>query len=141
MANITRFDPFNELDDVFKGLFVRPMQFGLEPPAKISLKVDVTKTDDTYSVKAEMPGVRKDDINVAIDGNQITISGEVKKEKEEKKGEEVIRSERYYGKVSRSFTLPHEVDEGKSSAKYADGVLQLTLPTKVKSTGRKLTVN
>ena len=141
MANLTRFDPSNDFDDVFKGLFVRPMQFGLEPSAKMSLKVDVTKADDTYSVKAEMPGVKKDEINVEIDGNQITISGEVKKEKEEKKGEEVIRRERYYGRVSRSFTLPHEVDESKAIAKYADGVLQLTLPTKVKSAGRKLTVN
>lgn len=76
-----------------------------------------------------------------IDGNEVTISGEVKKEKKEKKGEEVIRSERYYGKVSRTFSLPHEVDEAKASAKYADGVLQLMLPTKAKSSSRKLSVN
>ena len=141
MANITRFEPFNDLDELFKGFFVRPMRFDLDVPAQLNVKIDVTKTDDTYTVKAEMPGVKKDDINVSIDGSQITISGEVKKEKEEKKGEEVIRSERYYGKVSRSFTLPHEVDETKSRANYADGVLQLTLPTKAKVGGKKLTVN
>ena len=117
MANITRFDPFNEMDDLFKGLFVRPMRFDLEMPVEMKLKMDVTKADDSYTVKAEMPGIKKEDIQVSIDGNQVTISGEVKKESEEKKGEEIIRSERYYGKVSRSFTLPHEVDEAKAVAK------------------------
>ena len=141
MANITRFEPFNELDDLFKGFFVRPMRFDRDVPSQLSVKADVTKTDDTYTVKAEMPGVKKEDINVSIDGNQITIAGEVKKEKEEKKGEEVIRSERYYGRVSRSFTLPHDVDEAKAKANYADGVLQLTLPTKTKTNGRKLAIS
>ena len=141
MANITRFEPFNDLDDLFKGFFVRPMRFDLDVPAQLNVKIDVTKTDDTYTVKAEMPGVKKDDINVSIDGSQITISGEVKKEKEERKGEQAIRSERYYGRVSRSFALPLEVDEAKSTANYADGVLQLTLPTKARAGGKKLTVN
>ena len=141
MANITRFDPFTDFDDLFKGFLVRPLRYDLEAPAQVNIKVDVTRTDDTYSVKAEMPGIKKDDISVSIDGSQVTIAGEVKKEKEEKKGEEVIRSERYYGKVSRSFTLPQEVDEGKAQAKYADGVLNLTLPVKSKAGSRKLTVN
>jgi HSP20 family protein len=141
MANITRFDPFNDMDDMFKGLFVRPMRFELEGAQAIRMKVDVTKTDDTYTVKAEIPGVRKDDIHVAVDGNEVTISGEIKKESDEKKGEEVIRSERYYGKVSRSFTLPHDVDDTRVVAKYADGVLKLTLPLKVKAANRKITVS
>lgn len=141
MANITRFDPFNDMDDLFKGLFVRPMRFDLDVAPQMNIKMDVTRTDDSYTVKAELPGVKKDDIHVSIDGNQVTISGEIKKEKEEKKGEEVIRSERYYGKVSRSFTLPHELDESKSNARYSDGVLQLTLPTRAKSSSRKLTVS
>jgi HSP20 family protein len=88
-----------------------------------------------------MPGVKKDDIQVSIDGNQVTVSGEVRKEGEQKKGEEVVRSERYYGKVSRSLTLPHDVDEAGVVAKYADGVLNLTLPMKSKSVSRKITVN
>src|SRR4030095_400207 len=141
MANITRFEPFSDLDDPVEGFFARPMRFDLDAPKDLTLKVDVTKTDDTYTVKAEMPGVKKEDINVAIEGGQVTISGELKKEKEEKKGEEVIRSERYYGKVSRSFTLPFDIDEAKSKASYADGVLQLTLPTRAKTSGKKLTVN
>lgn len=141
MANITRYDPFNDIDDLFKGLFVRPMRFDLDVAPQMRLKVDVSKTEDTYIVKAEIPGVNKDDIQVSIDGNEVTISGEIKKESEEKKGEEVLRSERYYGKVSRSFTLPHDVDEAKVVAKYADGVLKLTLPMKSKSASKKITVN
>lgn len=140
MANITRYDPFNDMDDLFKGLFVRPMRFDLETP-QMRMKMDVTKADDSYTVKADIPGVKKGDIQVSIDGNEVTISGEIKKETEEKKGEEVIRSERYYGKVARSFTLPHEVDEAKVVAKYDDGVLKLTLPMKAKATSRKITVN
>ena len=141
MANITRYEPFGDLDNLFKGFFVRPMRFDLDVPGEMTVKLDVTRTDDTYSVKAEMPGVRKEDINVSIDGNEVTIAGEVKREKEEKKGEEVIRSERYYGKVFRSFTLPHEVDEAKAVARYADGVLNLTLPVRAKATTRKLAVS
>ena len=141
MANITRYDPFNDMDDLFKGLFVRPMRFDLDVGPQMRMKIDVTKAEDTYTVKAEIPGVKKDDIQVSIEGNEVTISGEIKKESEEKKGEEVLRSERYYGKVSRSFTLPHDVDEAKVVAKYADGVLKLTLPMKSKSASKKITVN
>ena len=141
MANITRFDPFNEMDDFFKGLFLRPVRLDVENDMQMRLKVDVTKGDDAYIVKAEIPGVAKDDIQVTVDGREITIAGEVRKEKEEKKGEEVIRSERYYGAVSRSFTLPHEVDESKVVAKSSDGVLTLTLPMKVKSSAKKIAVH
>lgn len=141
MANLTRFDPFNDMDDLFKGLFVRPMRIGREAMPELQVRMDVTRADDTYTVKAEMPGVKKDDIHVSIEGSQVTVSGEVKKESEQKKGEEVIRSERYYGKVSRSFTLPLEVDEAKVVAKYADGVLNLTLPVKSRATRRQVVVN
>jgi HSP20 family protein len=141
MANITRYDPFNELDDMFKGLFVRPMRFDLDLAPQMRMKIDVSKADDTYTVKADIPGVKKDDIQVSVDGNEVTISGEIKKETEEKKGEEVLRSERYYGKISRSFTLPNDVDESKVTAKYADGVLKVTLPVKAASKSKKITVS
>lgn len=141
MANVTRYDPFTDLDDLFKGFFVRPLRFDGDLPEKMSIKVDVSKADDSYTVKAEMPGVNKEDIHVSIDGNMITISGEVKKESEQKKGEEVLRSERYYGRISRSFTLPQDIDESKSKASYNDGVLQLTLATKAAAGSRKLVVS
>ena len=141
MANLTRYEPFGDMDDLFKGLFVRPMRLGTDAAPALQVKMDVTRSDDSYAVKAEMPGVKKEDIHVSIDGSQVTISGEVRKESEQKKGEEVIRSERYYGTISRSFVLPQELDEAKVVAKYADGVLNLTLPVKVKSAGRKIVVN
>lgn len=148
MANIIRFDPFNELarldpfgnmDDLFKGFMLRPVFRGME--AEPQIKLDVTEEDKAYLVKAEIPGVKKEDIHVSIDGNQVSISAEVKKEKEEKEGKKLIRSERYYGKVYRSFTLDHEVDQGGAQAKYADGVLEVTLPKKPGTAAKKITVS
>jgi HSP20 family protein len=141
MADIMRYDPFSDIDELFKGFFVRPMRFDLAGTQPMRMRVDVTRSNDAYTVKAEMPGVKKEDIEISIDGNEVTISGEIKKEAEEKKGEEVVRSERYYGKISRSFTLAHEVDEAKASAKYTDGVLKLTLPLKAKSATKKIAVS
>ena len=147
MANITRYDPFEELarfrpladfDDLFKGFRMRPWlsEADMEP----RIKVDVSEAEATYSVKAEIPGVKKEDIHVAIDGNQVSIEAEVKKEKEEKKGEKVVRSERYFGKVSRAFRLGQEIDEAGASARYSDGVLELTLPKKATAAAKQLRI-
>jgi HSP20 family protein len=146
MANLTRFNPFEELagfrplanfDDLIKGFSLRPWtEAEIEP----RIKVDVSETEAAYAVKAEIPGVKKEDIHVAIEGNQVSIEAEVKKEKEEKKGEKVVRSERYYGKQSRSFTLATEIDSGKSEAKYSDGVLELKLPKKANGSSKELKV-
>lgn len=141
MANLTRFDPWAaDFDDLFKGLLVRPVRFDIEGMPKLQMKLDVKKSNGSYTVSAELPGVKKEDIHVDIDGDQVTISAEVKKESEEKKGEQVLRSERYYGKLERSFTLDNDVDEAKAEAKYADGVLKLVLPTKEKSHGKRVAV-
>jgi HSP20 family protein len=112
----------------------------IDMPESMQLKMDVTRSDEGYVVKVEMPGVKKEDIHVTVDGSQVTISGEVKRESEEKQDEQVIRSERYYGKVARSFTLPQDIDEAKVAAQYNDGVLELKLPRKAKSAGRKIEV-
>ena len=141
MTAIKRYDPFGELDDMFKGFWLRPMRFDVDLPQQLQIKLDVKASDWAYNVSAELPGVKKDDIKVDIDGNRVTISAEVKKETEEKKGEEVIRSERYYGALSRTFTLDADVDEAKAEAKYADGVLKLTLPKKMAATRKRLSVN
>ncbi|HWR77486.1 MAG TPA: Hsp20/alpha crystallin family protein [Thiobacillus sp.] len=146
MANITRYDPFNltrhdpfgDLDDLFKGFFVRPAL--LEGQPQMQIKMDVKEDDNAYTVHADIPGVKKEDIQVSIEGNQVSISAESKMEKEEKKGEKVLRSERYYGKVARSFTLAHDVDEAKAQAKYNDGVLELTLPKKATTSAKKLAI-
>jgi HSP20 family protein len=137
MANITRYDPFDDMfGDLLKGFFVRPVSF--EGPSQSPVKVDVTEDDHAYKVKAELPGVKKEDINVSIDGSQISINAEVKKEHEEKDGERVLRSERYYGKFSRSFALSQDVDESTAQAKYSDGVLELILPKKTAVSAKKL---
>jgi HSP20 family protein len=139
MANITRFSPTSDaLDDLFRGFFMRPVHF--DGQSEIQVKMDVTEDDKVYKVHAEMPGVRKDDIHVNIDGNQVSISAEVKNEKEVKEGERLLRSERYYGSVSRTFALAQEVDESASQAKYTDGVLELTLPKKAAASSKKLVI-
>jgi HSP20 family protein len=141
MSNLTRVDPFSAgFDDWFKGLMLRPMRMDIDMPESMQLKMDVTRSDEGYVVKAEMPGVKKEDIHVTVDGSQVTISGEVKRESEEKQDEQVIRSERYYGKVARSFTLPQDIDEAKVAAQCNDGVLELKLPRKAQSAGRKIEV-
>ena len=135
LSNLFDIDPF---DDAFRG-FPRPWR--LEPmgqPPRI--KIDLTEHDNDYAVKAEIPGVRKEDIDVRIEGNLVTISAEVKKDKEEKKDGRVLRSEREYGYASRSFTLASAVDDSKADAKYANGVLELVLPKKASSSGKKLTI-
>jgi HSP20 family protein len=134
MASIQRFDPFNELvDDLFKGFLVRPLAYDGRGDGAASLpraKVDVAERNGAYVVTAELPGVKKEDIQVTTDGAQVTLAAEVKREREVEKDERVLHTERTFGKVTRSFTLPQEVDESKAEAKFENGVLQLTLPKK-----------
>lgn len=140
MANITRFDPFSaNLDDFIKGMFLRPVRFDIDAP-EVQIKLNITRSDSAYQVDAEMPGVKKEDIHVSVDGSLVTITGEVKKEKEEKKGDQVVRSERYFGKVERSFSLPHDIDEAHVDAKFSDGVLKLMLPLREKSKAKAIEI-
>ncbi|MBY0579444.1 MAG: Hsp20/alpha crystallin family protein [Burkholderiales bacterium] len=143
MANITRWDPFrlepfdDAIDNLFKGFMVRPFSMGTESP---QIKLDVKEDDKAYTVHADIPGVKKEDIHVTIDGNRVSLSAEVRKEKEEKKGETILRSERCFGKVYRAFSLGQEVDEEAAHAKYSDGVLELTLPKKAPVESKRLTI-
>ena len=89
---------------------------------------------------ADLPGVKKEDIHVDIDGAQLTLTAEVKREKETAEDERVLHSERVFGKVSRSFTLPQELDEAKAEAKFRDGVLELTLPKKAAAARKAITI-
>ena len=144
MADITRYDPFGDvtslLDDLSKGFFLRPLSVPTPAGLPTRIKVDVKEDDSAYTVHAEIPGVKKEDIHVTVEGNQVSISAESRTEKEEKQGDKVLRSERYCGKVARSFTLAHDVDDAKAEAKYADGVLELTLPKRAANTTKKLTI-
>jgi HSP20 family protein len=102
--------------------------------------VDAAEDDKAYRISAEIPGVRKEDIKVSVVDNEVTISAEVKSQSEKKEGERIVHSERYYGAVSRSFTLPQAVDEEGAQAKYDNGVLTLTLPKRDNSRFRKIIV-
>jgi len=128
-------------DDPFKGMFLRPVRLDWDALPELQIKLDVTETADAYEVSAEMAGVKKEDIKVTVDGNVVRISAEAKKESEEKKGDQVLRSERYYGMLERAFTLDSDVDDTKVDAKYADGVLKLKLPKKAASATRRITVS
>jgi len=133
-------DPFalDPIDDVFRNL-MRPWRMDLASQAP-QIKIDLSETDDKYTVKAEIPGVKKEDIDVRIDGSLVSIGAEVKNESEEKKDGRVLRSERRYGYASRSFTLASEVDDSKSEARYENGVLQLVLPKKAGTASKKLAI-
>ena len=143
MASIARFSPFDEtFNDLFRGFLVRPADYD-SPTMAAQFRVDVAENDGAYTLRAEIPGVKKEDIGVTIDGDTVAISAEVKNEKNEKdvkNGERVLRSERYYGKVYRAFALGQAVDEAGANAKYADGVLELTLPKKAAVQAKRITI-
>jgi HSP20 family protein len=139
MSRLSVYDPFAEVfPELFRGFF-QPTARGSDDGA-LEVRLDVKESEGEYQVQAEMPGVKKDDIHVQIDGNRVSIGAEVKRESEQKEGERVLRSERYYGSVGRSFQLASEIDESAASAKFEDGVLKLTLPKKQVPTAKRLQI-
>lgn len=141
MSNLRLLDPaFSDNFETALRRFFSPTAFEREAQAP-QMRIDVSEKDNAYLVKADLPGVNKDDIQIRIDGNLVQIEAQVKNEKETKgEGGKVLRSERYYGSVSRAFTLGQDVDQDKTQARYADGVLTLELPKKANASGRKITI-
>jgi len=140
MQNLISYDPRTDtgFDELFRGFF-KPVR--LEgAPTPVTIKMDVIETENGYRVHSEMPGVRKEDIDVAIEGNQVTITAEVKREWDKKEGDRLLRNERYFGNVYRSFTLPAELDESACEAKYDNGVLELKLVQKAAAPGKRLAI-
>ena len=131
------FDDF--FNDVAPGFFIKPLH-GDGLPQASQIRIDVKEDKDAYSVEAEVPGVAKEDIQVSIDGSVVTLSAEIRQKDSAKDGEKVLRTERYYGSVSRSFQLPQDIDQAASKAKYENGVLVLTLPKKQASGTQTLTI-
>ena len=133
------FDDF--FRDVAPGFYIKPLHGdGLPTPAQI--KVDVKESGDAYTVVAEIPGVPKEDIQVAVDGNVVSLRAEIKQQDSTGQDEKTLRSERYYGAVSRSFQLASDIDQGQARAKYDNGVLTLTLPKKAAMSGaQRLTID
>ena len=132
------FDDF--FRDMAPGFYVKPLH-GDPLPAAASIKVDVKETDKAYTVNAEVPGVNKEDIHVSVDGNVVMLRAEVKQQDAQTKDEKVLRSERYYGAVSRSFQLPADIDQSAAKAKYDNGVLTLTLPKKLGVSSQRLAID
>lgn len=132
-----RFDPVATMDDFLRGVTGRSLLGDAGAP---DIRIEVNEDDKAYRVKAEIPGVDKKDVDVSIDGNQVSISAEVKRESKKKEGEKEVYSERYYGKAYRSFTLPGDLDSAKAEAHCEAGVLTLTLPKKQNGSSRKIAV-
>ncbi len=140
MNALTRFE---RVDDMFPDLlrrFIRPLPAAYEGPAEI--RIDVAENDKGYDVRAEMPGAKKEDIRVSIDGNFVSISTEIKREKEQKSGDSsrVLVRELYYGSATRGFSLAQPVDSKQAVAKFEDGVLKLSLPKQTEAASRTLNV-
>jgi HSP20 family protein len=140
MNPMTRYEPLvGRLDGLFNDLF-RPALVWENSSEPLPIRVDVRETAEAYTVAAEIPGVKKEAIHVEIEGNEVTISAETQREAQ-KEGEKWLRSERFFGKTARRFALPQDLDEAKAVAKFADGVLELTLPKKAAVSGRKIEIN
>ncbi|RFC36221.1 MAG: heat shock protein Hsp20 [Candidatus Nitrotoga sp. LAW] len=137
-SSIARIDPFTNVDEWLKDFWARPLSVDTDISSMI--KIDLTENDTSYTVRAEIPGMKKEDVKVQVDGNRVTISAETKQEKEEKEKERVICRELYQGSSYRSFTLGSDVDESKSQAKFENGVLELTLPKKNGKTAKQLEI-
>ena len=139
MSNLTRYGLFDDVfNDFAKGFFLKPMVMENQP--ELQIRIDVSEDKNAYRVHADVPGTRKEDIQVTVDGNVVTIRAEAKRASEQKDGEKVLRTERFVGTVSRSFQLPYEIDLASAEAKYQDGVLDLTLPKRTASAAKQLTI-
>lgn len=148
MTTLTRFNPFRNparidapvlFDELFRG-FPTPALWRDAGAYAPDMPVDVTEDEKAYRVKAEIPGVNKEDIEVAVEGNRVSISAESKKEVEKKDEKEII-VERTFGKAYRSFSLPADIDNDHTEARYEKGVLLLTLPKKENGGTRRIAVS
>ncbi|SOZ40921.1 Hsp20/alpha crystallin family protein [Cupriavidus neocaledonicus] len=139
MSNIRRYDPFSiePLGDMLQGMF-RNLRLGAE--ADLPFKVDVTESDASYAITADLPGVKKEDINVSVDRGTVMITAKLEKASEVKEGDRVIRQERYSGAMQRAFTLDGNIDTDNIDASFQDGVLRVVLPKKEASPQQRVTI-
>jgi len=147
MPSISRYDPFGDVfDDLLKGFFVQPVSSNPAYERRDQAeqvrraRIDVAEHNTEYKVLAELPGVKKEDIKIQVEGDQVSISAESRAERDAKEGERLLHSERYFGKLSRAFRLGQEIDDTKVTAKYENGILELTLPKKETLAARQITV-
>ena len=142
MMNMTRFTPLESaFENILRGIPVWVPNPEARASAPTPFRMDVSENDKEYRVQAELPGVKKDEISITINGNEVSVSAELKYEKDVKNGDTMLRAERAYGKMQRAFTLGHEVDQASVQAKYTDGVLDLTLPKKAAAAAKRIMVH
>jgi len=137
-ARLARYEPMHGIDGLLQEFNLASLRDLASEP---QIKIDVTENERAYTVKAEIPGVKKEDIRVEVEHNQVSISTETRKESEQKVKDTIVRTERYVGQQYRSFMLAHEIDDGKVEAAYQDGVLTLTLPKKSTVQSKKIVIN
>ena len=118
---------FADVDSNMNGFFRAPMAPSLDTSVRLPA-IDISETDSAYLVKTDLPGMRKQDLDITIDDGVLTINAEDVEETDEKKNGRLIRQERSYGKFSRRLRIGTDVDDKKVTAKYQEGVLRLTLP-------------
>jgi HSP20 family protein len=136
MASVFR--PFQEvIGELGRDLVMKPLGMASQMVSRIRLEVD--EDDGAYTVRAEMPGVRKEDIRLSIDGNQISLSAELRRESPGRN--QTLYSERSYGTASRTFLLPAEVDSQGAAAQYQDGVLTVVVPKKSAASGSRVPIS
>lgn len=138
VRSLQRFGPLADFDDLLQGFSLSPMLRDL--PASPEIRIDVKEDEKNYLVSAEIPGVKKEDIDVAVEGNRVTVQAEVKRD-ETRESKKELYSERYLGKSYRAFSLPQEIDGDKCQARYDDGILQLTLPKKSNGQSKRLPIS
>lgn len=140
LNDLARFAPFGSVDDFFRDFgFKNSLR---EIDRAIPIRMDISETENAYKITAEMPGLKKEDIQIKVESNHVSISAEIRRETEKKDGATLLRSERYVGQQFRSFSLDHEIDDAKAEAKYQDGILELTLPKRLNGNStKKLVVN
>ena len=149
MSALTRLDEprsdfmLQPFDEMFRRLMRTADWPALRTPAQ-DIRLDITEDDKSYIVKAQIPGAKKDDIQVKVDRNYVSICAELKEEKKETQkhnGERVLLQEMHYGRMERGFTLPSEVDGKETTAKYDNGLLTLTLPKRGPATSRTIAID
>ncbi len=141
MSNLIQRDNFFDslFNNVAPGFFIRPLH-GEGLPEANQIKIDIKEDDKQFMVHADIPGVDKENIDLSIEGATVTIRAEIKQHDEQHENGKVLRSERYYGSLARSFQLPDKIDTEKAEASYENGVLLLTLPKLVNGQAAKLTI-
>ena len=141
--NLIRWEPFREIEDLFRQyppVLLSGLVRGNSEPSAWRPVADISETDQEYLVKAELPGINKEDVKIALQDGVLTISGERKVE-EEQTDQNRIRIERFYGSFSRSFALPDNVDTANVRAESKDGVLLVHIPKKAQSKPQPITID